>query len=1378
MKTLDLSLLASTLAASVFALPGDVDTSFNPNVGNGSVWASVVQPDGRIIIVGDFTLVGGQTRNRVARLNADGTLDATFNPDVNGLVACAALQPDGKVLIGGSFTFVGGTIRSNLARLSSTGSLELSFNSGVGPDAEVDSVVVQPDGKVLIGGFFSSVNGLARGRIARLNADGSLESTATFNPGTGAANSVQSIALQPDGKILVGGQFVSFNGATRTNLARLNANGTLEGTGTFNTTLNGAVYAIAVEADGRFWIGGDFISVNGATINRMVRLNANGSTAAPALTGSPATVRCFTMQTNGKVLLSGDFTALNGQARGYMARLGADGSLESAGTFSTGGGANNIVRGLTLQPDGKIIACGAFTSFNGGTTRPRILRLINDSATQSLAVPSPSLAQWTCTGAGPEVLSTSFELSTDGGANWSPLGSGTRTASGWDMSGLTLSGSGQIRARGRTIGGNQTGSSSFTESVQSFNFVPEIVIEQPAGTNLVDGTASIDFGTVGNGMTGTPKTFTITNTGNVDLTLNGITGGNAFLEFLISDPSSFTIAPGGSATFTVSFKPTASGPRSGALQVLSNDSDEGSFDIALTGTGISMNANISLLVPGTGTLVPAFSPSTTSYTMDVPNSTTSLSLQQFSEDGATTVTLNGDPFPAGSSSVPIALTVGNNVITIVATAEDMMTTKTYTLTVHRQGTGNANLLWLAMSPGNIAPGFGQDVTSYAVLVSNTTTTVTFTPQVVIGSSTVTVNGVTAANNTPSAPVNLSVGSNAIPIIVTAGDHVTTKTYTVNVTRLEAQGTPVPGNVDPLFNPGATGIYVQSSTEQPDGKTILCGRFTTVAGQARNNIARLMPDGSLESTASFNPGTGPGGGSPFNSTITATIQDDLKILVTGVFTTWDGQPRKYITRLNRDGTLDPSFTTGTGANDVISGALMQPDGKIIVFGYFTSVSGTPRNRVARLNSDGTLDTSFNPGSGASDQVLCAALQNDGKILIGGNFGFINGVARGRIARLNANGTLDTSFNPGTGFSTAQYYGPRPSCIIVQPNDQILVGGEFGSFNGTIMHELARLNPDGTLEGTFTFDIGSGVASGEVRSVSLQSDGKIVIGGLFGSVNDQPRNGFARLHPNGAVESSSTFSVGSGATGAPYTVLSAPLHSDGSIWLTGSLTEVNGLPRSQIARVLNDPAIQTLSITSSSRVEWLRGGSAPEIQQARFEFSTDGETWTPLGFGTPILGGYELTGLSLPANGFAVRARGRTCTSLNCPNTFVESKVSVPVPVTEFRQTFFGTTSNSGNAADDADPDHDGVPNIVEYAFGSSPTAATPAAVPEPAPSGGNFGVSFEQPPSVTGITYGAEYSIDMIHWFPVTDSGSGGEHVFSVPIGSNTKVFMRLVVTPQ
>src|SRR5436189_490367 len=262
-------LVTGAVARAQSALDG-----FDPNA-NGTIRAVVVQPDGKILIGGDFTTVapnGGATvtRNRIARLNPDGTLDMGFDPSATGTNAAVqsiALQADGKILAGGSFTSIGGQLRNNIARLDATTGLADSFDPNA--NSTVFAIAVQTDGKILVGGFFGNIGGQPRNRLARLD------------PATGLADSfdaalsgleIFAITIQPDGKILAGGFFMSIGGQPRNNLARLDPITALADS--FNPNAADEVHAIAVQADGKVLAGGFFINIGGQPRNSIARLDA------------------------------------------------------------------------------------------------------------------------------------------------------------------------------------------------------------------------------------------------------------------------------------------------------------------------------------------------------------------------------------------------------------------------------------------------------------------------------------------------------------------------------------------------------------------------------------------------------------------------------------------------------------------------------------------------------------------------------------------------------------------------------------------------------------------------------------------------------------------------------------------------------------------------------------------------------------------------------------------------------------------------------------------------------------------------------------------------------------------------------------------------
>ena len=301
-----------------------------------------------------------------------GGVDFGFDTGVgfNNSVYAVAQQTNGQLLAAGLFTSYNGSNRARLARLNLDGTLDTGYNAGLGPDSGVNAIALQPDGRLIIGGDFTSVGGSLRSRIARLLADGSLDTS--FSVGSGANSSINALVLQPDGKTIVGGNFTNYNGTTRLRIARLNTSGSLDTSFTNGTGANGFVNALALYVSGanagKVLVGGSFTSFNGVTSGRIVRLNPDASldsTFNPG-TGANSTVTSISIQTNGQIVIGGLFSSVNGTSRSRLARLNGDGSLDT--TFSPV--MNDTVLSVVVQPDGKLVTAGAFTVINGDIGTP------------------------------------------------------------------------------------------------------------------------------------------------------------------------------------------------------------------------------------------------------------------------------------------------------------------------------------------------------------------------------------------------------------------------------------------------------------------------------------------------------------------------------------------------------------------------------------------------------------------------------------------------------------------------------------------------------------------------------------------------------------------------------------------------------------------------------------------------------------------------------------------------------------------------------------------------------------------------------------------------------------------------------------------------
>jgi hypothetical protein len=178
-----------------------------------------------------------------------------------------------------------------------------------------------------------------------------------------------------------------------------------------------------------------------------------------------------------------------------------------------------------------------------------------------------------------------------------------------------------------------------------------------------------------------------------------------------------------------------------------------------------------------------------------------------------------------------------------------------------------------------------------------------------------------------------------------------------------------------------------------------------------------------------------------------------VIIGGDFTQVNGVPRQRIARLTDHGSVDMGFDPGSGANAVVASvAVVGADAKVVIGGQFIQVNGVPRSRIAQLNANGSLDMGFDPGSGTNGGVIGVSTQSDGKVIVGGNFTQVNGVMRNNIARLNTNGSVDTTFDPGSGANNAVYSVPT------QTDGKVLIGGGFNQVNGVTRNGIARLNGD--------------------------------------------------------------------------------------------------------------------------------------------------------------------------------------------------------------------------------------------------------------------------------------------------------------------------------
>lgn len=942
-----------------------LDASFEAT-SDSNVRAFAVQPDGRILVGGDFSSINGAGRRGLARLHPDGSLDAAFTPSINNYVYAIAVQDGGGILIGGVFDSVGDQTRQCFARLLPDGTVDAGFSA----DANnlVRTIAIDRAGRILVGGSFTEMAGQTRRRLARFHADGTLD--ADFAPDF----SGQVLCIQPldDGGLLVGGKFSTVNGTSRPGIARINADGALESG--FDLATYYSVRGIVRQPDGGFVLFGTFPSLGGQERYGMARIDANGTLDPDYRPSLGYDIESAVMDEQGRMILG----LRNSSSNRHVVRLFADGSIDEAFDPKVARQHGPSVMAIALQNDGQLLIGGLFSSVSG-VARSNLARVPNDGSAVSSLTVSGGVINWQR--GGPLPATDRAEFATWNGTGWNEHGAAQRVPGGWRLEGLEIPAHSWVRARGRASGGQTNGSTWTIEQIESYGeLLPDFEIstdDQPAEAGT-----TFDFGEGHWFQEGVSTSFTITNTGSA--VLSGVTV-TADPDFIVDGPEAAVLAPGESTTATVTFVARGVGPRHGELRISADMPVKSPWVASLTGQGIHLD--------------PEFSPS-------VSGSQVAAIIQQ--TDGA--------------------VVIGGSFSSVDGTTRSCM--------ARFSADGSLDAAF-DPAPNSVVHALAQQADG----------------RILVGGS-----------------FNILAGSLA-----------------ARIGRLFPDGTR-----DPSFTTWANGT-VRAIAQQPDGRILIGGSFSRVNGTSRPRLARLLTDGTLDLT--FQPDVS-------GSVQSIVVQSDGRILIGGDVSSVNGITRSRIARLHADGSLDADFQPEVSSS--VRALTVQPDGRVLLAGSFTSIDGVPRNRLARLHADGSLDTSFDPN--ASGEVRTLALQADGAILVGGTFSQIAGQSRARIARLRADGSLDLHFDPGADAAV--------NGIALAENGAVMVGGEFSAIGGVARARLARL--PNNLPGERAFTRGPGARlewrfSGGTSAPSFPGF-DVWSGGEWSSLGDPVREGDAWILEN--------------------------------------------------------------------------------------------------------------------------------------------------------------------------------------------------------------------------------------------------------------------------
>ncbi|MGE3310481.1 MAG: Calx-beta domain-containing protein [Limisphaerales bacterium] len=1190
---------------------GRVDSGFESTAA-GAVHAIATQPDGKIVVGGTFHRLGGESRLRLGRLRADGSVDPAFLPTawVNSTVHALAVQPDGRILAGGSFTLANGITRNRLARFREDGALDPTFDPGLGPNSTVYALKVQPDGDILVGGSFSQYAGENRTYLLRVFSDGSLDPGYRVELNAG----VQALLLLSDGRLVAGGDFTLVGDRTRNRLARFLANGTLDESFDPASGPNSTVFALAFDGGGNVLAGGAFSEMNGTPSRYLARLVDSGLPDLGFVAEANNAVYALGVQPDGKVLAGGDFTLVNGDPVQRIVRLRADGSSDPG--FDSGTGANGTVLALAPQLNGKVVVGGRFSEFDGLNLESLLsVNGISPAVGGELEFASAEfrisegqsriLIEVRRTGGSSETVTVNFATSNGTATAGDYIGQSGRLTFAPGVTSQTfpvpIRSDPQIEDEetvnlalssptgGAELGGLRTATLVIEDDDASQN-VGEVdagfrawtdraihaTAIQPDGKVVVagefsrlSGVSRLRIGRVN--ADGTP-----------DPTFNP----GAWLDGVVS---AVVVQEDGRILVGGAFTKANGEARRGLARFL----PDGTLDPTLDpGTGpngqvfaLALLAEGDLLVGGTFTqfggeprpyLVRLYGDGTVDPGYRVELNSTVRSIAHLGDGGAV---------------------VGGN----------------FTLVGARPRNRVARLDAKGALVEAFDPGLGPNSTVHAIVLDGG-------GGVVIGGSFSDVNGSGRrylcrldARGLPDLGFRVdldnavySVARQADGLWVVGGEF--TRVDGVSRNRL-ARLLP-DGNPDEGFETGSgANGPVHAVAIELDGSILAAGDFTQFNGRDRSRMVRVhgvsaagggeivfsaaryevsenQPSVTIEvrrigttteavsveySTANGTANAGDyvgqsatlvfGAGEVSRTFLVpirqdTTVEDEETVLLTlsnpGGGAGLGGQRTAtlFIRDDDRNTVIGGVDTTFAGrASGPVHAMAEQADGRVVVVGDFSELSGQARFRIGRLNVDGTLDATFQPGAWLNGPGYAVVIQSDGRILVGGAFSEANGVPRNRLARFLANGSLDPTFDPGVGPNSTVF------ALAIQSEGDILVGGSFSTFAGVARAYLARVFPDGNLDPGLNPQM-----NGTVYALGISADARFFAGGDFTSVFGVTRNRIARFQPGGALDE------GFDPVGGPNaTVRVLVAEPDGGVLMGGSFSDVNGTGRRSLARL---------------------------------------------------------------------------------------------------------------------------------------------------------------------------------------------------------------------
>jgi uncharacterized delta-60 repeat protein len=1213
---------------------GSLDTTFNPDAtsyyaNSSQVYAIALQSNGYIVIGGAFTGVNNITRNHIARLTPTGAVDMTFDPNANAMVAALYVQSNGQILVGGGFVSfqpngaASPTTRSGIARLNSNGTLDPNFDPET--NDQVVAIQVQLDGKILIGGAFSLLDpGLTGGTtnvnsIARLNSDGSID---TSFLGDTATTGVSAIALTPDGKIVLGGLFTSIsdvNGSYADRFtARLNADGTQDGT--YDPSPNYAVNAIAVQTDGKIILGGQFDQVqpdvtaigiyrNGiarinydGTLDTNFNPNAYGNISAAGVQTTTQTVNGVTQTTVTGIIIGGNFSTVGGLTRRNLARLLPSGAVDPSFDPEPDGN----ISAIAVLPNGQVLIGGNFQTFSppgssAPITRSYLARLNANGSLDNTFDPEPNslVDAITLQPNGQILVGGGFAgFTPNSGSIPAPITNSTTTTTNITTSGNTATTTTVTTTSTSTITVVTTSSTVSTTTTQSNG---QTIVSTPVTTTTtVTTTTPLSGGTATTTTTTTVLTEALyvarLNTdGSVDTTFLPSPNGN--VTGILLEPSDNAVILIGNINLV---NPVSTNVTSSVNDIFRVSMTDGSLDTTFNPNPSNVIETMALQPNGQIIIGGPFSsltPNPVETTTVTPSGVVVLVTPPTLENGIARLNVDGTVDTTFSTNLSEPITVYT--LAINPTSGQMMVGGIFS----SPGSATQNDIARLNSDGTVDSTFSSSVNGVVDQIQ-------FLPD---GSGQI-----------------LAVG--AFTGVYAPGS--TTITATAHAALFNSNGT-----LDTAFDPGVgASAQINEIALQLDGELILGGNFANVDGSYATNIVRLFSDTDFDSTLALNAD------GPVNA---IAVQPDGSLFVGGNF---NGIGLTTNSSGNTISAYSPNFVHVDGSTSMVDAtyesalpdgavnaiAVQPADGKVIIGGAFNHLVTNSYNtgsatvvaaasRLARINTNGSVDTGFTGAVGGGNVNSVLVQPTDGRILIAGTFTNVDGLSSSSsavtiggashafLARLNTDGSVDTGFNPQVSAPSSQYTSFYASALVLQPNGQILVGGywSIGAIGASSYKQgvLMRFNSNGALDSTFTSPVFSTASSSStsVNALVLVGDGTILAGGSFGLVNGTAINNLAHFSSTGVLDASYD-------PNPDGSITSLALQMDGKVYVAGGFDTIGGQIRNGIARLIGPTTqiVQSIGISNNLQtIAWSRGGPGPEPIAVYFQSSTDDNTWTTLG-----------------------------------------------------------------------------------------------------------------------------------------------------------------------